>query len=146
MASLPELLGISDIVSLHFPSFSTQGPLITRAALALLKPGAMLINTSRGGVVDIVAVIDALRSGQLGAFGLDIYEDEAALLFADYNAASGGEDPLARLISFPNVVVTGHQAFFEREALENIASTTVNNLSQLEETGTCTHAVLTMAE
>ena len=145
LTSLPELFAISDIVSLHYPNFPSKGPLITRGALAQFKPGAMLINTSRGGVVDMIAVIEALRSGRLGAFGLDIYEDEAALLFAEYNAVSCGEDPIARLISFPNVVVTGHQAFFEREALENIASTTVNNLSQLEETGACVHTVLRAA-
>ena len=145
LASLPELFASSDIVSLHCPVFPAMGPVISKSALAQMKPGAMLINTSRGGVVDIAAVINALRSGRLGAFGLDIYEDEAALLFADYNGTAAGEDPLARLMSFPNVVVTGHQAFFEREALESIASTTMTNLSQLEETGTCVHAVLTAA-
>ena len=96
--------------------FSTKH-LIDARALALLKPGAMLINTSRGGLLDTGAAIEALKSGHLGALGLDVYESEAGLFFEDRSDSVIGDDRFSRLLTFPNVVITGHQAFLTREAL-----------------------------
>jgi D-lactate dehydrogenase len=96
-----------------------------------MKPGAMLINTSRGALIDSVAVIAALKSGRLGQLGLDVYEEEADLFFEDLSDRVITDDVFSRLLTFPNVLITGHQAFFTEEALERIASTTLANLTQL---------------
>jgi D-lactate dehydrogenase len=93
-----------------------------------MKPGVMLINTSRGGLVDTRAVIAALKTGRIGTLGLDVYEEEADLFFEDKSNAIIGDDVFSRLLTFPNVVVTAHQAFFTRNALEAIAAQTVRNL------------------
>jgi len=106
-----------------------------------MKPGAMLINTSRGALIDSAEAIAALKSGQVGALGLDVYEEEEGVFYEDHSSHIMEDDTLARLLTFPNVVVTGHQAFFTREALENIARTTVANLSQWQQTGVCDNAV-----
>jgi D-lactate dehydrogenase len=129
---LPELLAESDIVTLHCPLTPQTHHLIGPANLALMKDGAMLINTSRGGLVDTPAVIDALKSGKLGYLGLDVYEEEAALFFEDLSQKLIQDDVFSRLLTFPNVVITGHQAFFTREALQGIAETTVANLTAFE--------------
>ena len=126
---LPELLAQSDVVSLHCPLTADTHHLIDAGALASMKTGAMLINTSRGGLVDIEALVDALKSGQLGHLGLDVYEEEADLFFEDRSADVLQDDVLARLLSFPNVIVTAHQAFFTREALAGIADTTLANVA-----------------
>jgi D-lactate dehydrogenase len=141
LVSLPELLAASDIVSLHCPLTPQTHHLINGETLAAMKPGAMLINTSRGALVDAGAVVEALKSGQLGALGLDVYEEEEGLFYEDHSGSIIGDDTLMRLLSFPNVLITGHQAFFTREALENIAQTTIGNLTQWQETGTCRNLV-----
>jgi D-lactate dehydrogenase len=94
-----------------------------------MQPGAMLINTGRGGLVDTPALIDALKDGQLGFLGLDVYEEEAQLFFEDRSDLPLQDDVLARLLTFPNVIITAHQAFLTREALGAIAATTLQNIA-----------------
>lgn len=139
--SLEQLLRESDIVSLHCPLTPDTFHLINAQTIAQMKPGAMLINTSRGGLVEASAVIEPLRSGHLSALGLDVYEEEDGVFYEDHGGAVWGDDTLMLLMAFPNVLITGHQAFFTREALENIAHTTMDNLSQWENTGTCANCV-----
>ncbi len=127
--TLPDLLAQSDIVSLHCPLNADTHHLIDAGALARMKTGAMLINTSRGGLIDSPALIDAHKSGQLGHLGLDVYEEEADLFFEDHSADVLQDDVFARLLTFPNVIVTAHQAFFTREALAGIADTTLANVA-----------------
>lgn len=123
------LLEQSDILSLHCPLTTATRYLIDRHSLARMKPGAMLINTGRGALVDTPALIDALKSGQLGYLGLDVYEEEAELFFEDRSDLPLQDDVLARLLTFPNVIITAHQAFLTREALAAIASTTLDNVA-----------------
>ena len=125
---LAELLAQSDIVSLHCPLTPQTKHLIDASALASMKPGVMLINTSRGGLLDTTAVIAALKNGHVGSLGLDVYEQEGDLFFEDLSSTIVADDVFQRLLTFPNVVVTGHQAFFTREALAAIAATTMANL------------------
>jgi D-lactate dehydrogenase len=139
--TLSELLVASDIVSLHCPLTRQTHHLIDAAALASMKRGAMLINTSRGAVVDTPAVIAALKSGALGSLGLDVYEEEGDLFFRDLSADMIRDDVFARLLTFPNVVITGHQAFFTEDALAAIAGTTLANITTFEDHGQPLHAV-----
>lgn len=139
--SLDALLSASDIVALHLPLTPATHHLIDGPALERMKPGAMLINTSRGGVVDTRAVIRALKSGRLGSLGLDVYEEEADLFFEDLSDVVLQDDVFARLLTFPNVVITGHQAFFTREALASIAETTLANATAFEREGRPLHEV-----
>lgn len=132
---LPDLLRKSDIVSLHCPLLPSTHYLIRAETIALMKPGAMLINTSRGALVDTRAVIEALKTGHLGALGLDVYEEEADLFFEDQSGQLLQDDVFARLLTFPNVLITGHQAFFTREALQAIAMTTLENITEFATTG-----------
>jgi len=125
---LDGLLAEADIVTLHCPLKPNTRHLIDAAAIARMKRGAMLINTSRGGLVDTPAVIAALKTGQLGHLGLDVYEEEADLFFDDHSNAIIHDDIFTRLLTFPNVVITAHQAFFTQNALDAIASQTVRNL------------------
>jgi D-lactate dehydrogenase len=138
---LDELLGESDIVSLHCPLTPATHHLIDAAALARMKRGAMLVNTSRGGVIDTRAVIAALKRGQLGSLGLDVYEEEGDLFFRDLSGTVLQDDVFARLLTFPNVVVTAHQAFFTADALTAIAETTLDNAACFAATGAPRHAV-----
>jgi D-lactate dehydrogenase len=138
---LDELLAASDVISLHCPLTPANHHLINAGTLARMKPGVMLINTSRGGLVDTRAVIDALKSGRLGHLGLDVYEGEGELFFEDLSGSIIRDDVLMRLLTFPNVLITGHQAFLTSEALRNIADTTVANLTEFEETGACRNSV-----
>ena len=126
---LEDLLRQSQIVSLHLPLSDSTFHLMNAARLALLPRGAMIINTSRGGLVETSALIAALKSGQVGFAGLDVYEAETSLYFRDHGEEPIADDGFERLLSFPNVLVTGHQAFFTREALAVIAQTTITNLS-----------------
>lgn len=126
---LDTLLAEADIVSLHCPLLPSTYHLINAQALARMKRGAMLINTGRGGLVESLALIGALKSGQLGHLGLDVYEEEGGLFFEDHSNNLLQDDILARLLSFPNVLVTSHQAFFTREALMEIATTTLENVT-----------------
>lgn len=138
---LPELLGGSDIISLHCPLTPATHHLIDATALAAMRPGSMLINTSRGAVVDARAVIAALKSGHLGYLGLDVYEEEADLFFRDLSAEVLHDDVFARLLTFPNVLVTGHQAFFTADALTSIAEVTLANADAFERSGRPLHPV-----
>lgn len=126
---LEELLQQSQIVSLHLPLLPETQHLLNAERLALLPKGAMLINTSRGGLIDTAALIGALKSRHLGAVGLDVYEEEAELYFRDHCDDIICDDTFERLLTFPNVIVTGHQSFFTREALQTIAATTIENLT-----------------
>jgi len=138
---LSELAARSDIVSLHCPLTPETYHLVDADALALAKPGAILINTSRGGLVDTEAVIAALKSGQLGALGIDVYEQETDLFFQDLSSTIIPDDLIQRLVSFPNVIVTGHQAFFTREAIGTICATTISSISAYAEGRPLEHEV-----
>ncbi|MCE4072179.1 MULTISPECIES: 2-hydroxyacid dehydrogenase [Pseudomonas] len=126
---LDELLARSDIISLHCPLNDATKHLINAQSLARMKRGSMLINTGRGALVDTPALIEALKSGQLGYLGLDVYEEEADIFFADRSDQPLQDDVLARLLTFPNVIITAHQAFLTREALAGIAQTTLSNIA-----------------
>ncbi|SFW42891.1 D-lactate dehydrogenase [Pseudomonas sp. NFACC19-2] len=128
-APLEEVIASSDILSLHCPLTDDSYHLIDAARLAQMKRGAMLINTSRGALVEAPALIKALKSGQLGYLGLDVYEEESELFFEDHSDLPLQDDTLARLLSFPNVIVTAHQAFLTHEALDAIARTTLDNIA-----------------
>lgn len=130
--SLDELYAEADILSLHVPLASDNVHMIDAGAIARMKPGVILLNTSRGGLVDTHALIEGLKSGQVGGAGLDVYEREAGLFFEDYSSRVIQDDELARLLTFPNVVITGHQAFLTDTALHNIAETTLGNISTVE--------------
>jgi D-lactate dehydrogenase len=132
---LDELLRESDIITLHCPLTPQTNHLIDEAALAKMKQGVMLINTSRGALVDARATVNALKSGHLGYLGLDVYEEEADLFFENLSEKVIHDDVFARLLSFPNVLITGHQAFFTRTALEQIAKVTIDNLTAFEQGG-----------
>jgi D-lactate dehydrogenase len=136
-----ELLAESDIVSLHCPLTPATRHLIDAAALAAMRPGAMLVNTGRGPLIDTRAVIEALKSGHLGGLAIDVYEEEAALFFHDHSDTGITDDVLARLVTFPNVLVTGHQGFFTTEALTAIAETTIANLDAFAAGGAPRHPV-----
>jgi D-lactate dehydrogenase len=129
---LPELLGESDVISLHVPLTPVTHHMIDDEALAAMKRGVVLINTGRGALIDSLALIGALKSGQVGAAGLDVYEEEEGIFFQDLSNRVLQDDVLARLLTFPNVLVTSHQAFLTREALANIARTTLENVTAFE--------------
>ncbi len=139
--SLEELYRDSDIISLHCPLNEHTHHMINARSLAAMKPGVMLINTSRGALVDTVAVIDALKSCHLGYLGMDVYEQEGDLFFRDLSEEVIQDDIFQRLLTFPNVVITGHQGFFTYEALEAIAHTTCDNMREFEQTGQCGNSV-----
>lgn len=126
--ALPDLLREAQVISLHCPLTEHTRHLINAQSLGQLQPGAMLINTGRGALVETPALIDALKSGQLGYLGLDVYEEEAQLFFEDRSDLPLQDDVLARLLTFPNVIITAHQAFLTREALDAIAATTLDNI------------------
>lgn len=138
---LERLLADSDIVTLHCPLTPETYHLIDRERIAQLKPGVMLINTSRGALIDTVAVIDGLKDGRIGYLGLDVYEEEADLFFEDLSDQLLRDDVFSRLLTLPNVLVTGHQAFFTEEALDNIAATTIANLTAFERDDQTLHRV-----
>jgi len=129
---LPELYEKSDIVSLHVPLTSQTHHLIDADAIASMKRGVFLINTGRGALLDSRALISALKSGHVGAAGLDVYEEEEGVFFQDLSDQVLQDDVLARLLTFPNVLVTSHQGFLTREALAGIADTTLGNVRAFE--------------
>ncbi|MEQ9440063.1 MAG: 2-hydroxyacid dehydrogenase [Cyclobacteriaceae bacterium] len=131
--SLAELYAQADVISLHCPLTKDTHHLINPEAIQQMKDSAMLINTSRGGLVDTQAVIDALKSKKLGYFGLDVYEQEENLFFEDLSGAIIQDDMITRLMTFPNVLITSHQAFFTEEAMTKIAQTTLQNVQDFEE-------------
>jgi D-lactate dehydrogenase len=119
----------SDIITLHAPLTPETHHMIGAESLDLMKDGVMIINTSRGALVDTVAVIEALKEGRVGSLGLDVYEEEEDLFFEDQSDRIIQDDVFSRLLTFPNVIVTGHQAFFTAEALAGIAETTLANVT-----------------
>jgi D-lactate dehydrogenase len=129
LTNLHEVFREADILSLHCPLTPETRHIMNVDTLSRCKPGLMLINTSRGALIDTPAVIDALKSGQVGSLGIDVYEDEAELFYEDFSSRIIKDDVLLRLIAFPNVLITAHQAFFTREALTTIAETTLTSAS-----------------
>jgi|SRR5688572_13945746 len=122
----------ADIISLHTPLNDETRYLIKRNSIDLMKPGVMLINTSRGGLVNTKDVIAGLKTGKIGYFGMDVYEEEEGLFFEDHSEDILQDDVIARLMTFKNVLITSHQAFLTKTALENIADTTIHNLDNFE--------------
>ena len=136
--SLEELYRNSDIISLHCPLTEESHHMIGSEAIAAMKKGVILVNTSRGALVDAEALLEGIKARQVGAACLDVYEEEADVFFHDFSGHIVSDDVLARLISMPNVIVTSHQAFLTEEALNNIAETTVNNIrSYFDNDGIC---------
>ncbi|MGE0221609.1 MAG: 2-hydroxyacid dehydrogenase, partial [Acetobacteraceae bacterium] len=131
---LDDLLAGADVVTLHCPLTPETRHLIDTRAIRRMKRGAMLINTSRGAIVDTRAVIAGLKSGRIGLLGLDVYEEEADLFFEDLSNQMIRDDVFARLLTFPNVLMTAHQAFFTEDALTAIAETTIANITAFEDT------------
>lgn len=127
---LHELYSQADVISLHCPLTSETQHIVNAASLVQMKNGVMLINTSRGGLIQTQDLINALKTGKIGAAGLDVYEEEDEYFFEDRSGEVLTDDVLARLFTFPNVLVTAHQAFFTKEALTNIAETTLSNLDE----------------
>lgn len=138
-----ELFQTSDILALMCPLTPETRHLIRRETLPLLKKGVMLVNTSRGAIIDTQAAIAGLKDGTIGSLGIDVYEEEADLFFEDLSNDVLRDDVFARLLTFPNVLVTGHQGFFTQEALTNIADTTIGNIESFFRTGRALHAVST---
>ncbi|HLL52700.1 MAG TPA: 2-hydroxyacid dehydrogenase [Myxococcaceae bacterium] len=130
--SLDALFAASDIITLHVPLNPATHHLVNARTLARMKRGVMLINTGRGALMDSRALIDALKTGHVGSAGLDVYEEEEGIFFQDLSEQVLKDDVLARLLSFPNVLITSHQAFLTREALSNIARTTLESVRAFE--------------
>ncbi|NRR32891.1 2-hydroxyacid dehydrogenase [Oxalobacteraceae bacterium] len=141
LVGLAELLPEAHIVSLHCPLNDATRHMIDEAALAQMRPGAMLVNASRGALVDTLAVIAALKSRRLGALAIDVYEQESALFFRDRSADIIDDDVFQRLMTFPNVLVTGHQGFLTVEALAEIAAITFANLASFLQGEACPNAL-----
>ena len=136
--SLDRLFEVSDVISLHCPLTDETRHMIGREAISKMKKGVVIINTSRGGLIDAEALLEGIKDRKIGAACLDVYEEEADIFFEDRSGHILNDDLLSRLISMPNVIVTSHQAFLTEEALHNIAETTVNNiLSCFENDGAC---------
>ncbi len=135
--TLSHLFSESDVISLHCPLTEETYHMIDAESIAQMKEGVILVNTSRGALIDAEALLDGIKSRRVGAACLDVYEEESEFFFEDLSGHIVEDDVLARLISMPNVLLTSHQAFLTEEALENIAETTVGNLSELARCGTC---------
>jgi D-lactate dehydrogenase len=140
---LDRVLAESQILTLHCPLTPQTHRLINAETIERMKRGVMLINTSRGGLIDTQAVIGGLKSGKIGYLGLDVYEEEGDLFFRDLSGQILQDDVFARLLTFSNVLITGHQGFFTDNALEHIARTTLDNITEFEQTGRCTNAATT---
>ncbi len=130
--ALEQLYAEADIISLNVPLTPSTRHIVDAESLARMKPGVMIINTGRGALIDTRALIAALKTGHVGSAGLDVYEEEEGVFFADLSGEVIQDDVLARLLTFPNVIITAHQGFLTREALANIASTTLENVSVFE--------------
>jgi D-lactate dehydrogenase len=128
--NLDELLKLADVISLHIPLTPETDHMINAQTLAQMKPGAYLINTSRGKLIDTTALIDALKSRKLGGVGLDVYEEEEGIFYEDLSGGVLPDDEFSRLLTFPNVLITSHQAFLTQEALDQIALVTLQNLAR----------------
>lgn len=143
---LPELFANSDIISLHCPLTTETHHLINTEAIKQMKSGVMLINTSRGALIDTQAVIEGLKSGKIGYLGVDVYEQESELFFEDLSGEIIQDDIFQRLTTFPNVLITGHQAFFTAETLHNIAETTFANIADVEQGRLCPNEIRAQPE
>ncbi len=141
--SMDELFARSDIVSLHCPLFKDTYHLINHDTIARMKKGVMIINTSRGALIDSRAAIEGLKSEKIGYLGIDVYEEEGDIFFEDKTFEILTDDVFARLTTFPNVVITGHQAYFTQEAVSAIAVTTLENITTYENGGELVNAVKT---
>lgn len=139
---LTELFSCSDIISLHCPLTPQTQHLIDEAAIRQMQKNVMLINTSRGGIIDTRAVVAGLKSGRIGWLGIDVYEEEADLFFEDLSDKVISDDVFSRLQTFPNVLITGHQAFFTADALRQIATTTLQNITDFAASRTCSNEVV----
>ncbi len=140
--SLDELFAQSDIISLHCPLLAGTRHLINLDAIAKMKKGVMIINTSRGALIDSKAAIEGLKSEKIGYLGIDVYEEEEELFFEDKTFEIRTDDVFARLTTFPNVVITGHQAYFTEEAVSAIAKTTLENITAYEKGENLVNAVM----
>jgi D-lactate dehydrogenase len=127
--ALPQLIAQSDVLTLHCPLTPATRHLVCDATIATMKRGALLVNTSRGALIDAEAVVEGLKAGQLGGLAMDVYEQEADLFFEDLSNEIVHDDTLQRLLMFPNALVTSHQAFFTQEALTAIAETTLSGIT-----------------
>ncbi len=130
-ATLPELLAASDVVSLHTPLTPETHHMINTKTVAQMKSGVFIVNTSRGRLIDTTALIEGLKTGKIGGVALDVYEEEAGVFYEDLSGSVLQDDELSRLLTFPNVIITAHQAFLTREALSEIAAVTTENLRRL---------------
>jgi D-lactate dehydrogenase len=139
--SLEELYKNSDVITLHVPLLPSTKHLINEQVLAQMKKGVMLINTGRGALIQTKALINALKTGHIGSAGLDVYEEEENVFFQDLSDQVLQDDVLARLLTFPNVLITSHQAFLTQEAVGNIAETTLQNIREFEEKRPLTNEV-----
>jgi D-lactate dehydrogenase len=131
--TLPELLAQAQVISLHCPLLPETKYLINAETIAQMRPGVMLINTSRGGLMETTAVIAGIKSGKIGYLGIDVYEQEEHLFFRDLSDTIIQDDTFQLLQSFPNVLITAHQSFFTRNALTAIAATTLENITAFEQ-------------
>lgn len=136
-----EIVRQADILTFHLPLTPDTHHIINRETIPLMKDGVFIVNTSRGALLDTAAIIEGLKSGKVGYLALDVYEEEGDLFFRDLSNQIVTDDVFARLLTFPNVLVTGHQAFLTGKALHNIAETTLNNFSEFEATGICGNEV-----
>lgn len=139
--SLDELFGKSDIISFHCPLTKETEQMVNRKSIGKMKKGVILINTSRGALINADDLLDGIKARKIGAACLDVYEEEADFFFNDFSNHIVDDDTLARLISMPNVIVTSHQAFLTEEALNNIAETTVMNITEFFSTGKCENSL-----
>jgi len=144
--TLDELFEKSDIISLHCPLTDSTKYIIRSETIAKMKKGVVIINTSRGALIDSEALLEGIKARHIGAACLDVYEEESDFFFEDFSGHILDDDTLARLISMPNVIVTSHQAFLTEEALDNIASTTVSNIVSLRDSGECENELCWTAE
>ncbi len=135
--SLDELFARSDVISLHCPLTEETYHTVCAETVAKMKKGVVIVNTSRGALIDADALLEGIKARKIGAACLDVYEEEADIFFEDYSGHIMADDTLARLISMPNVLVTSHQAFLTEEALNNISQTTVQNILDLSRDGMC---------
>ncbi len=138
---LSQLFSQSDIITLHCPLTPENYHLINNEAIAQMNPHIMLINTSRGALLDTDAIVTALKLCQIGALGLDVYEQESVLFFEDWSNRIIQDDTFARLMTFPNVMITGHQAFFTEDAMRAIAEVTLSNITQIEQEQPCENEI-----
>ena len=138
---LDDLFARSHVISLHCPLTPQTHHLIKEATLAGMRDGVFIVNTSRGALIDTEAAIAAIKRGRIGGLALDVYEEEGDLFFEDLSFGIIHDDVFMRLTTFPNVLITGHQAFFTREAMENIAKTTLGNLADFEADRACLNLV-----